>query len=165
MFKTDKHEFVEMFRAYYNPLCNYANSILNNRSWSEDVVQDVFAGIWDKKNELKIESYKQYLFQSTRNKALEYLRKKSRQKDYVEDIKKDIINDYNITEEADKFMLKEKLFRSIRQLPPKCQKVFVMSKVNGLTYREIAQELDISVKTVENQIGRALRILRKKLVK
>ena len=57
-------------------------------------------------------------------------------------------------------MLKEKLFNSIRQLPPKCRDVFTMSKINGLTYSEIANELGISPKTVENQMGRALRLLR-----
>ncbi|MEM9549401.1 MAG: sigma-70 family RNA polymerase sigma factor, partial [Bacteroidota bacterium] len=62
--------------------------------------------------------------------------------------------------EANKFMLKEFLYNSIRQLPPKCQEIFVLNKVNGLTYTEIADDLDISVKTVENQIGRAYRKLR-----
>jgi len=66
----------------------------------------------------------------------------------------------NIDDEADKYVLKEKLFNSIRQLPPKCRDVFTMSKINGLTYSEIANELGISPKTVENQMGRALRLLR-----
>lgn len=66
----------------------------------------------------------------------------------------------NIEEEAEKHLLKQKLYNSVRQLPPKCREVFMLSKVNGLTYSEIAEQLGISVKTVENQMGKALRTLR-----
>lgn len=66
----------------------------------------------------------------------------------------------SVDEEADNYLLREFMYKSIRQLPPKCQEVFMMNKINGLTYREIAEDLDISVKTVENQIGKAYRILR-----
>ena len=72
---------------------------------------------------------------------------------------------YEITEESNNYLLKEQLIRSIRQLPPKCQEIFVLSKMNGLTYGEIAEELDLSVKTVENQIGRGLKLLREMLTK
>ena len=68
----------------------------------------------------------------------------------------------NMDHESEKYMRIERLYTYVRQLPPKCQQVFILSKMNGLTYREIAEELNISIKTVENQIGRALHLLRTK---
>lgn len=159
----DKNRFKEVFKEYYNPLCNFAASITSDRKMAQDVVQDVFTKLWDKRNELVINSSeKSYLFQAVKHRAFEILRKrKNESKLNVADF--DEVHDTNaeLDEQANKFMLKEYLFNSIRQLPPKCQEIFVMNKVNGLTYNEIADDLDISVKTVENQIGRAYRKLRK----
>lgn len=158
-----KQDFKKLFEQYYNPLCNFANSILNDSPKAEDAVQDVFVKIWNNKEALQnLENPKAYLFQATKNKSIEYLRKlKLNQKLSIENERRlEMSSRINIDDEAEKYLLKEKLFNSIRQLPPKCGKVFTMSKINGLTYREISEELDISPKTVENQIGRALRLLR-----
>ena len=149
-----------MFKQYYNPLCNFAASILKDKKLAEDVVHDVFEKLWDKRSELNInDNEKSYLFTSVRNKAIEVIRKnKSDQKLEVDYINSTLEN--GLDEVSDKYLLKEKLYRSIRQLPPKCQKVFLLNKINGLTYIEIADDLDISVKTVENHMGKAFRLLR-----
>lgn len=152
-----------LFREFYNPLCNYAFSILKDRSLSEDTVQDVFTKLWDKKDQLEIDSVKSYLFKSTKNKAIEKLRQQKRSSEHNETIRSTTYVNETHEDQADKYLLKEKLFNSIRQLPPKCQEIFVLSKMNGLTYSEIADDLQLSVKTVENQIGRALRLLRTKM--
>lgn len=159
----DKNRFKEVFKEYYNPLCNFAASITSDRKMAQDVVQDVFTKLWDKRNELVINSSeKSYLFQAVKHRAFEILRKrKNESKLNVVDFDEVHNSNVELEEEANNFMLKEYLYNSIRQLPPKCQEIFVMNKVNGLTYNEIADDLDISVKTVENQIGRAYRKLRK----
>lgn len=159
-----KESFKLLFKTFYNPLCNFAFSFLKDKALSEDAVQEVFTKLWDRKDQYDIDSIKSYLFQSTKHKAIEILRKNQNLKLYQQELARLDADKYNIEDESDKFMLKEKLFDSIRQLPPKCREIFVLSKVNGLTYSEIADELQISKKTVENQIGIALRLLRTKLV-
>jgi len=158
-----KQDFKQLFEDYYNPLCNFANSILYDSTKAEDAVQDVFVKMWQKKENLDgMENIKSYLFRATKNKSIEYLRKLKLDKKLSEENGRrlELSSSINTDDEADKYLLKEKLFKSIRQLPPKCRQVFTMSKINGLTYLEIAEELEISPKTVENQIGRALRLLR-----
>lgn len=151
-----------MFKKYYNPLCNYASTIVNDHKMAQDVVQDVFTKLWDKRDNISInDNEKSYLFQAVKNRSLEMLRKrKSDQKISTADYNDVHVDNLEIEEEAKNYMLKEFLYKSIGQLPPKCQEIFVLNKVNGLTYNEIASDLNISVKTVENQIGRAYRKLR-----
>ena len=151
-----------MFKKYYNPLCNYASTIVNDHKMAQDVVQDVFTKLWDKRDNISInDNEKSYLFQAVKNRSLEMLRKrKSDQKISTADYNDVHVDNREIEEEAKNYMLKEFLYKSIGQLPPKCQEIFVLNKVNGLTYNEIASDLNISVKTVENQIGRAYRKLR-----
>lgn len=159
----DKNRFKEVFKEYYNPLCNFAASIVSDKKMAQDVVQDVFTNLWDKRHDLVITtSEKSYLFQAVKFRAFEILRKrKNESKVNVSDFEEAFNSDTELDQQANNFMLKEFLYNSIRQLPPKCQEIFVLNKVNGLTYNEIATDLDISVKTVENQIGRAYRKLRK----
>lgn len=106
---------------------------------------------------------KSFLFQSVKNRAIEVIRKNKLDTSYRSENLRKLEEIVDIDDEADRYVMMERIYTSIRQLPPKCQKVFTLSKVNGLTYNEIAAELEISVKTVENQIGRSLRILREKL--
>lgn len=158
-----KQEFKTLFEQYYNPLCNFANTILFDSNRAEDAVQDIFVKMWQKKDTVgELDNVKSYLFMATRNKCIEFLRKLKLDRKLSEENERrlEMSSKMNIDEEADKFVLKEKLFNSIRQLPPKCRDVFTMSKINGLTYSEIADELGISPKTVDNQMGRAMRLLR-----
>lgn len=158
----DQNRFKEVFKEYYNPLCNYAVTITRDRKMAQDVVQDVFTRLWDKRKELVIKTNeKSYLFQAVKHRAFEILRRRQNEsKINVSDFEESYDNEKELEEQAQKYMLKEFLFNSIRQLPPKCQEIFVLNKVNGLTYHEIAEDLGISVKTVENQIGKAYRKLR-----
>jgi RNA polymerase sigma-70 factor (ECF subfamily) len=158
----DKNRFREVFKEYYNPLCNFASSITSDRKMAQDIVQDVFTKLWDKRNELEIKTNeKSYLFQAVKHRAFELLRKRQNEKELdLGNVEEAIDTEKEIEDLAANFMLKEFLYNSIRQLPPKCQEIFVLNKINGLTYSEIADDLNISVKTVENQIGKAYRKLR-----
>ncbi|GLR18348.1 RNA polymerase sigma-70 factor [Portibacter lacus] len=166
MIFSSKEEYKEVFEEYYNPLCNFAFKFVNSADAAEDIVQEVFVQMWQKRNQINIKSgIKSYLFQSTRNKAIETIRRSKLKNDYVNEELYKSEKSYEIEVEADNYLLKEQLNKSIRQLPPKCQQIFVLSKMNGLTYGEIAEELNLSVKTVENQIGRGLKLLRGMLTK
>lgn len=166
MIFSSKEEYKKVFEEYYNPLCNFASRYVSGSDLAEDIVQEVFVQIWQKRKRITLTSgIRSYLFQSTRNKAIEIIRRNKLQTAYIEEEKYNAESSYEIDHEADNHMLKEHLYKSIRQLPPKCQEIFVLSKISGLTYAEIAEELNLSVKTVENQIGRGLKLLRAMLTK
>ncbi len=138
---------------------------LKDEQAAEDVVQDVFVKFWMKRNDVDHDkNVKSFLFQSTRNRAIELIRRNKVETKYLDSIDKlEAWQNEDLGEVSERYILMEKLNNSMRQLPPKCQEVFRMGKLSGLTYREIANALDISIKTVENQMGRALRLLRQNL--
>lgn len=163
-----KEEYKILFKEYYNALSNFALTILRDKSMAEDAVQEVFVKMWQKHQEIKDEEgIKSYLFTATRNKCIEMLRKQKLDAELrLENERRiELSASMNMDEEAEKYLMKEKLYCSIRQLPPKCQQVFTMSKLNGLTYTEIANQLSISQKTVESQMGKAMKLLREYMKK
>lgn len=155
-------DFEQLFKAHYKLLYNAANKILDDRDASEDVVQDVFLKLWSKKDELTIiQSFKSYLYKATINTSLNYLQRK-----------KNIIRLQDATEQSETVLMEDnihlkqletKITDTINSLPPKCKIIFVLSRYEGMKYQQIADHLDISIKTVENQMGKALQILREKL--
>ncbi len=158
----DKETFRYLFNTYYNALCNYACLSLGMSNDAEDIVMEVFAHIWDKRDVLQeIENPKAYLFRSVHHKALEKMRAKKLVIVALEG-EKIVVPDYK-EEIADDYLLKEKIFQSIRQLPTQCRVIFVKSKLEGMSHKEIAHELQIAVKTVENQITKAFKLIRKQI--
>lgn len=163
----DKIIFRTLFDEHYRPLCNFAYRITGDLDQAEDIVQDVFVKIWNTKEMIqKDKNVRSYIYTMVRNHALEVIRREgigskiNKEILYLHtEISESLIED----EEIEKYRLIDKIYVSIRQLPPKCGEVFTMSKVNGLTYTQIAARLDISVKTVENHIGKALKLLREML--
>lgn len=155
-------EFEQLFKQQYRSLCNAANNIINDREAAEDIVQEVFVKLWSKRSELGvIRSLKSYLFRATINTALNYLESR---KSIVRLAKIDAVEAPSGA--GDKFHyteLERKLAEALEQLPPKCKAIFVLSRYEGMKYQQIADHLDISVKTVENQMGKALHILREEL--
>lgn len=161
-----KEDFKRAFDQLYNPLCNFSASIINDEAGAEDVVQEVFVNLWNKRNEINIAGdFKSYVFQAVKNKSLEVLRKKKSDLNHME-LAVNVVyveRDTPIEREMQNYLLKEKLYNSLRQLPPKCREIFEMSKLEGLTYVEIAKVLKISPKTVETQMSRAFKFLRETL--
>jgi len=152
--------------GHYVPLCNYANSYLNDSSIAEDLVQDVFLHLWKNNESLKVNSTMQsLLFSAVKNKVYEYSRSKKAYKSALENLPKTATSDDLMSSESTKYMNMERLSSLLRHLPPKCRNVFALNKFNGLTYSEIAAKEGISVKTVENHMLKALKILRTEYAK
>ena len=152
-----------IFREYYQGLVNFGVSIVGDRDSSEEMVQLVFVNLWENREKIDTgKPLKSYLFTSVRNRCLNYLRDKKKYNSYVLDLE---IADTELVfnDEDDLSDVQKKIEDALQKLPEKCREVFILSKINGLKYREIADKLGISIKTVENQISKALRILREEL--
>lgn len=155
-----KESFDALFRKYYQPLCRFANLFINDGDEAEEAVQAAFITLWENRSGIKIEkSVKAYLYQIVRNNALMLIRKVNTRKQYEQqftELQENEIADKPISdEEINKLVLK-----GLSVLPDKCRTIFSLSRYDGLTYDEIAEYLEISPKTVENQMGIALQKLR-----
>ncbi len=158
-----KNEFQQLFDKFYSPLCNYAFAILKSHDEAEDVVQGIFVDFWKKedKDAIKVD-YERYLIRAIKFKCIDIQRKEVVKRKYEAEAihtSSTISNE----EEEDNDDLKASLHIAIGELPEKTREVFLMAKMDGLSYKEISDHLNISPKTVENQMGRAFKILREKL--
>ncbi len=161
---VNKDSFKYLFDQYYNPLCNYVAHTFNFDVEAEDVVMDVFTHMWSLNGKFEeLANPKSYLFKSVHNKALEKIRAKKVQILPFE-VEKYVVVDYK-EEITDNFMLKEKINHSIRQLPKQCQLIFVKAKIDGLSYKDIARDMGLSIKTIENQMSKALRLIKESVAK
>lgn len=157
--------FEETFRKYYQSLCNYANSILKETDEAEEVVQNLFLSIWEKRSDLEISiSLKSYLYRAVHNHCLNRIKHLKVREEYQQYA----VNFYDASYESVgqtviKNELETKIEEAIRKLPEQCRLIFRMSRFEELKYHEIAEQLELSPKTVENQIGKALKILRVEL--
>lgn len=161
--KIDSTTIESMFNEYFEKLCRYAFTILRNQEEAEEIVQRLFIKIWEKRKTIEMQEVQAYLYQSTKNFCLnEIKRVKIKTADYLE-INEQSHNSVEPDESIISSELKEKIEESMRTLPEKCQAVFRLSRMKNLSYKEIADELNISVKTVENHMGKALKLMRVEL--
>jgi RNA polymerase sigma-70 factor, ECF subfamily len=159
-------DFERLFKAHYSQLCSYANLFLNDPDATEDVVQEVFFKLWKNREELVINTtLKSYLFRAVRNGCMNVIDHISIREAYKVVNQEDIrSSEGNLVDETVVSELEQRIRETIDMLPSERRKIFIMSRFDGLKYREIAEQLNISVKTVENQMYQALRFLREKLV-
>lgn len=156
--------FEAVFNAFYAPLVNFARGILKDDALAEEQVQEVFVQLWEKRGGLKDEIVLfPYLITSVRNKCINQIQHRKVQKKYelhVRGERTDILHyePNDVTEERLK-----KLYEALNGLPEKCRQVFELSRFQHLSHKEIAAELNISTKTVENQITKALKVLKKEM--
>jgi len=162
----DLADFEKLFKANYSQLCSYAHLFLNDRDAAEDVVQDVFFKLWKNRDELSVNTtLKSYLFRAVRNGCMNVIEHISVRDAYKVVNEEDIKNsEANEIDEAVVSELEQRIRETINLLPAERRKIFMMSRFDGLKYREIADKLGISVKTVENQMYQALKFLRERLV-
>ena len=156
----DFDAFRLLFERYYTPLCNFANSRLHDDFIAEDVVQEFFAKIWEERTRLKITgSIKSYLYMAVKNRSLNRLNAEITRRKYTGDF---LINQNGLVDNVDleQEEFRNYLFECIEKLPPRCKTVFEKSRFEDLKQDEIATAMEISVKTVKAQIGKALKLIK-----
>jgi RNA polymerase sigma-70 factor (ECF subfamily) len=159
----DEQAFELLFRKYYIRLCSFANKFLNDPEEAREIVQYVFEKIWEERDKIDPEdSLKAYLFKIAQNLSFNKLRRKKVESRYAEVLKIVYIErqEFSVHESLLVNELEEHISHSIEKLPSKCRTIFELSRIEGLKYREIADTLNISVKTVEAQMSKAIRSLR-----
>jgi RNA polymerase sigma-70 factor (ECF subfamily) len=157
--------FEMLFRTYYKPLCNYAYSFLNDKDEAEEVVQSAFIGVWDKRSSIEIQtSIKSYLYRMVRNSCLNVIKHANVKKQHARhEMAGGIPAEDNASQSVMSQELEQKIHEAMKELPDQCRLVFQLSRFEELKYSEIAGQLNISVKTVENHMGKALKIMRQQL--
>jgi RNA polymerase sigma-70 factor (ECF subfamily) len=162
-----EQEFERLFKDHFKSLYAYAFTILKNEAIAEETVQHVFYKVWEKKIPGTIQtSLKAYLYKAVYHESLNYLKHQKIKAQYQLHVMHQSKNQVD-QGASRKMMLKEleeKLRDAMNALPQQCRTIFQMSRFDGLKYQEIADQLGISVKTVENQMGKALKQLRVKLI-
>lgn len=161
--KGDEDAYAYLMDTYYHKLCIYAKSLSRDIYISEDIVQNIFLRVWEQRNKLKdIYPIKSYLYQSVYNEFINQYRKKSN----LIAVENEYVNNLNTILEEDTRDLTKLIAlvkQEIQNLPPKCKEIFIMGKQEGLTYIEISEHLNISFRTVENQMSKAFSIIREKV--
>jgi RNA polymerase sigma-70 factor, ECF subfamily len=161
----DIKQFESLFRSSYASLVKYAMTLIKDHDTAEEIVQDLFFRLWQNKEKTQIESsLNGYLFRSVHNRCLHYIEHQK----VVERHEKEMSFKQVTGEEspADILLYKElqaKIARTIEKLPERCGQIFCMNRFEGLKYSEIAEKLSVSVKTVEANMGKALKEFRKAL--
>ena len=153
--------YEKIFRACYRPMTAYAFRFLGNLSDSESIVQDVFLRLWQKRREIIItSSLQQYLFRSVKNHCINFLEHERIKTRYQAVVIQNEADRSDYSEFFPEFDLMKRIESAIGALPPKRQEIFRLAREEGLKYREIADRLELSVKTVETQMTLALKQLR-----
>jgi RNA polymerase sigma-70 factor (ECF subfamily) len=160
----DKKAYETIFRTWYQVLCNYACSLIKDMDEAEEVVQNVFYTIWKKREELEIGSIKAYLYRAVHNDCLNKIKHAKIKMNYAQDYKHTAQAGLDSsTQLLNAKELSVKIHEAIDSLPEQCGLVFRLNRFENKKYSEIASELGISVKTVENHMGKALKIMRERL--
>lgn len=154
-------EYSGLYDRLYLPLCMYALRLLSDREEARDAVQDTFVAVWKKllHEQMEIADLKSYLYRAVYNRSLSILRSRRESAGIAEEILLEVPSE----EEIDTSERDAALWRAIGELPERCREVFLLSKRDGLTNHQIAEQLGISIKTVENQMTKAYTRLRPRL--
>jgi len=161
---NDKTVLKDLFDAHYRPVCAAIHRLVGERGVTEDLAQQVFIRFWEKRETINITtSPGAYLHRMAINEALGWLRSKKNQSPDEITATTPFRPEQDVEDIYLQGELEEKIKQAISTLPPRCMAIFKLSRFEGKRYQEIAEELGISPKTVEHQMGKALRVLREKL--
>ncbi|WP_333818719.1 RNA polymerase sigma-70 factor [Ohtaekwangia sp.] len=157
--------FEMLFRTHYQPLCNYAYTFVQDRDEAEEIVQSTFLSVWEKRENLEIRTaVKPYLYAMVRNACLNMLKhEKIKQQHATIELAVAEKSVESVTRSVMASELETKIYEAMEKLPQQCRLIFKLSRFEELKYSEIADQLNLSVKTVENQMGKALKIMREQL--
>ena len=159
--KGDVYSYKVIFNTFYNRLYAFSLNYVEDTYAAEDIVENVFLVLWQKKNDFgKVENLKSYLYSMVRNASIDYLKKEERS--VTLDIDK-----HDTIELLDQHIIEEEthalLYKALDSLPAKCRKVFELSCLEGVKYKDISEELEISINTVKSQRARAIELLKQNL--
>ena len=153
-----------VFELHYSEVCRAIFKLIPDAALMEDLAQEVFIRFWEKREQIEVvESIGGYLHRMAVNEALAYLRRRR----YFEDVSEALHLPADAADHTESEVLRQdlalQLQAALNTLPPRCRVVFQLSRFEEMSYREIAEQMDISIKTVENQMGKALKLLREHL--
>ncbi|MEO9512693.1 MAG: RNA polymerase sigma-70 factor [Flavobacteriaceae bacterium] len=165
--KGDSNAFDILFKLYYSRLLHVSSSYLTNKEDAKDIIQDVFEKILNKKSQLNIHTnLNAYLFRVTKNACIDHLRKKKNVISKLDnlELRENRIHLSTLKDDTSSKIIEQELAKEIQHaislLPLKCKEVFIKSRIKGLKYKEISDEMDISTKTIENHMNKALKHMR-----
>jgi RNA polymerase sigma-70 factor (ECF subfamily) len=159
-----KKDFEKIFNDHYSNLCAYANNFLKDLDAAEEVVQEVLFKLWTNRESIVINtSIQSYLFRAVRNASLNVIKHVNVREDYKAQNEYEMDDSLSSEDEMIVSELEQKIRATIDQLPIERKKIFILSRYEGLKYKEIADKLNLSVSTVENQMVKALKFLRTEL--
>ncbi len=159
----NQQSFEKLFKSHYPLLCHYAERFVKNSDLAEEIVQDLFFQIWTNRDQLNIEiSVNAYLYKATYNNCMDWLRKQQVRKTKMDHVAPS--NDYTFNEEhTEQEEIHQIIRNTLLQMPERVRTIFQLSRFKGLKYHEIAAQLSISIKTVESNMSKALRLFRNNL--
>ncbi len=165
LINKDKRAFELVFNEYYNIMVLYASRFMDTREEAEEITQEVFVKFWEKCDTLSEDSsIKSYLYRSVHNSCLNTIKHEKVKDGYRQHVIQMMESSYqNEFNNEDPENVRNRINAEIEKLPPRCCEIFKLSRFEGLKYQEIADHLEISVKTVEVQMGKALKTLRENL--
>lgn len=158
-------KYEELFRTYFSSLSYFAQKYIPDLDTSKEIVHNVFINIWEKREEFDFEKpAKSYLFTSVYNRCMNFIRDNKKFKSDMDISEVRNYSDFSqLSDDIEAGELESKIWQVINSLPEKCRKIFELNRFEGKKYNEIANHLNISVKTVETQISKALKTLRDNL--
>lgn len=160
----DKNAFDELFLFYYKDLCRFALVFLHDEDESEEAVQRMFVRFWENRRKLTVpENLRSYLLKSTYNECLKTIRSQTTRKKHHQDYYSNLITKSAEEDRSALDAIMPYLNKAIANLPERCRQIFILHKVEGLKQKEVAEILNISAKTVENQVAIAVTKLRTEL--
>ena len=162
----DQRSFRYLFDYYYPKLINFSRYLLESKSTSDEVISSVFIAIWNNRKRIeKIENFDSYIFRAVKNKCLSYLRDMHRLQ--FKELNIEEANLVKSVHSPESVLINDELrdviLKALDGLPPRCRLVFELVKQDGFKYKEVANLLDVSINTVENQMGKAMSKLRTEL--
>lgn len=152
-----------LFKLHYNSLCRFAHRLLQSETAAEDVVQNTMVQLWDRRTSIKIEtSVKAYMFRAVHNASLNMLKREQRLS-YLDESPNEHLLGTKLPDDQKLSEVQKRIAEAIASLPDKCRMVFLLSREKELKYHEIADAMEISVKTVENHMNKALKTMHARL--
>ncbi len=160
----DESAFSELYKRFFKPLYIHAFKRLGNDEEAIDIVQDLFEFLWSKRKELEISNFSAYLYAAIRNRIFTFKIRSDRKNIYLDSLKEFILKGEFVTDDhVRERELAALIEKEINALPAQMKKVFVMSRSEGLSHRDIADQLGTSEHTIRTQVKKSLRILRSRI--